>query len=581
MDNLYHRVRWLIGAGTEDAASNSDKRPVRIINALALLTAFLVLLIGSYFSALTRSAWLFAGVLLEALAFIGVIILNSFKRYFLASAATLVIHCFFALYFCILLGRAMPVEGITSFLLTFLIGTSFLVYKQAYIRRATVMAIIVIMTLVFLDHRYLFIHPISLTPEMTDIIHLGCWAGIAIMMAVVTMFIIRQNDAAKRENDELLDKLKAVDVAKTRYIRENNHELRTPLNAMGVVAQRLNVLMQERPELHIIKDELDILNTSAQTAIEIINEKLDYAKIEAGMFDEVKPVSFRLGDLLKDCLTVSNNIAKAKSVQVKLDVSSMLPKVIVTDKLLLKKILNNLLSNAIKFSLNQMPVKVAVLQQGDMLYLSVTNTGRISVTHSRKIFQPYYAESNYQLPGTGLGLFTSKTFVEQLHGSIGYYTTETTTTFHVKIPLVEGREKDVPATSSTIARIDLTGYVVLIVEDDPMTLRLLKRQLSDTGADVRTAERAEDALPALNGLIPQLICCDDGLPLMQGRDFIRMLRNMPTFTDIPIIVMTGNAFDDQVDDILKAGANEVLKKPVAMADLYNLIRKHLFHIPTA
>ncbi|MCK7556438.1 response regulator [Chitinophaga sedimenti] len=80
----------------------------------------------------------------------------------------------------------------------------------------------------------------------------------------------------------------------------------------------------------------------------------------------------------------------------------------------------------------------------------------------------------------------------------------------------------------------------------------------------------------LPGFRPHLVMCDDGLPGMQGREFIRILRELPDFRHIPVIVMTGNAFDDEVSDIMASGANELLKKPVHLGSLHERIIKHLF-----
>lgn len=546
-----------------------------MINTLALTTCFLILCIGLYFSALTQSIYILAGVLLESMAFIGVIALNSQQQYYLANATTLIIHCVFGLYFGAMLGDAMPIEALAAFLLTFLTATSFLVYRKGYSRLATIAATLAIVAIFFLNTQYEFIHPIFIPADVEGTIQTGSWVGICILMTFIAVFTIRQNDLSRQEIEELNEQLKKANMAKTRFIRENNHELRTPLNAIAIAAQAIVDMRQQQPELAELDEEIEVINTSCQMAAEIINEKLDYVKIEAGQLEEVSLHSFKLTDCLQDCLVINRSIAKGKSISILLEMQPDVPSFIVSDKILLKKILNNLLYNAVKFSGEHVPIRLEVKAEKDVLKFVVTNSGTIPEDRVGKLFQPYQSERNYQLPGTGLGLFNTKAFVAQLQGDIGFKSTQGFTLFWFTIPLVPAPERQ-SGPSLPQQRLQLGGYRVLIVEDDTMTREAIKKHFSRIGARVKATETAEDALKYLPGFRPHLVMCDDGLPGMQGREFIRILRELPDFRHIPVIVMTGNAFDDEVSDIMASGANELLKKPVHLGSLHERIIKHLF-----
>ncbi|UYQ94351.1 response regulator [Chitinophaga horti] len=572
---ILYAARWLVLAGTEHITGSDAKRRIIVINTLALTTAFLILCIGLYFSALTQSVYILAGVLMEATAFFAVIVLNSQRRYYLANAATLVIHCVFGLYFGAMLGSALPIEALTAFLLTFLTGTATLVYRKGFSRRATISATLVIVAIFLLNAEYDFITPIPISAGNEHIIKTGSWIGVCILMTFIAIFTIRQNDASRQEIEELNERLKKANIAKTRFIRENNHELRTPLNAIGIAVQGMLEVREAHPELSLLDEEMGVINTSCQLAAEIINEKLDYAKIEAGRLEEVSLGPMRLADCMQDSLTINRAIARSKSISILLETEKDVPPVIISDDILLKKILNNLLYNAVKFSAESRPIRLHVAHVDGVLRFTVTNSGVIPEERAKTLFQPYQSERNYQLPGTGLGLFNTKAFVKQLQGDIQFVSKDGYTSFCFTIPLIAAATQPV-APQNTQRQLELGGYRVMIVEDDSITREAMKKHFSRLGARVLALETAEAGWQSMPGFRPDLIMCDDGLPGIQGRELIRMIRQLPDFRHIPIIVMTGNAFDDEVSDILASGATELLKKPVQLGTLHDRIIQHLF-----
>lgn len=568
----------LFYAGTEGIESSTNIRPIFIINTLAILTTILVLSIGGFLFYLTKSYFILTGVLVESSCLIGVVVLNKKKKHFAANISTLLIHCVFALYFGAVLGNAMPVELITAFLLTFLIGSSFLVYKEKKIRVITVITTLLLFLAISANNYFKLVAPIYMLPANESVIRMGCWIGMIILMLSMTLLIIRQNGAYVKENTELLKALEQANAAKSTFLRETSHEIRTPLNAVFGISQLLYSRRNQMDDPATAKgmvQEINYLYAASYLSREIINNVLDLAKIEAGKFDEVKTESINLRNRLEESIVMNRYVAGTRGIKIHLEFDNKLPPFIVTDKIFLTKIINNLTSNAVKFGVQDTTVEIKIVRKEGQILFSIRNTGLISGEKVKIIFDPFESERNSSFEGTGIGLHITKHLVELLGGSITVESNGGYTTFSFNLPLKEGTDDTPEAIPARFAKGELAGYRILIIEDNPLSRYVLNKFVLDLGAEPILAEDGEVGLTLLQSEKPHLVISDSHLPKLQGKEIVAFIRSLKDYKHLPVIIISGDAFNEAKEELLAAGANDFIIKPVSFTDLYASISKFL------
>ncbi|WP_109700136.1 response regulator [Chitinophaga deserti] len=567
-------LQYWINTGTEGVTNPRVRRGIVIINTLSLLTAFLIAVIASLLYWFTGSLLILIPSGIECLCWLGVIYLNHLGRHSLASVATLVIHCTFAVYFGAVLGNAMPIEMITAFLLTFLIGASFIVFKQKNLRLITLCSAIALLVAVEANYFFNIVTPIYVLPANMPILKMACWAGMLALMGYVTFFIIRQNDMFLRENEVLLSALQKADAAKTKFLRETSHEIRTPLNAVFGIAQLLNERKMQIGD-PALREEIEYLYAASYLSREIINNVLDLAKIEAGMLDEPHPAPLRLRDSLEASVAINRYVANTRNVRIQLQIDAALPEWIISDRIFLAKIINNLLSNAVKFAPNGSPVDVRLTLEDGRIAGTIRNEGTIRPDKLASMFQPFVAERNGEVEGTGLGLQITRQLTERLGGEVSARNNGDHTELCFFLPLVtaNGAAKEHEGNSRRAARFE--GYTVLVVEDDVISRHVLHRYLSDAGATVLVAENGEEGLQLLGVTIPDLVISDSHLPGIQGADVLQHIRKQPALSHLPVIIASGDAFNEARESMLGLGASDYLVKPFLYTDLQSMLEKHL------
>lgn len=362
--------------------------------------------------------------------------------------------------------------------------------------------------------------------------------------------------------------------AKSEFLSNMSHELRTPLNAILGFAQLMQTNRRE-PLSEKQESYVSHILTGGRHLLDLINEVLDLARIEAGgMTLSIETISAR--EVVADCLEMTSTLTASRSVTVLDETHPDLP-LLRADFTRSKQVLLNLLSNAIKYNTEGGTVRLRSMMVDGALRFSVIDTGPgISELQIAHLFEPFNrlgAEST-DIEGTGIGLVITKTLIEQMGGAIGVQSeVGKGTTFWIDIPVAE-TSGGFPARPLRVSedRRSLAPYhrrrTVLYVEDNPANVRLVDEIVARIdGVDLMIAGTAEAGLDAVHRQRPDAILMDINLPGMDGIEAIHRLRQDRALDDITIIVLSANAMPQGIARASQAGADVYLTKPVVVDDL--------------
>jgi signal transduction histidine kinase/CheY-like chemotaxis protein len=407
----------------------------------------------------------------------------------------------------------------------------------------------------------------------------GNLAGIIHRVEDVTEFV-RLKELETEQQQELQEangQLRAANHAKSEYLSRMSHELRTPLNAILGFAQLLELedLGEEA------RDNLRYILSAARHLLELINEVLDIAAIEAGRLPlSLEPVA--VADIVAEGVSLIRPLADQHGILLASPTPSCATHIL-GDRQRLKQIVLNLLSNAVKYNREGGSVQLACDQvDGERLRIKVTDTGPgIPPDAIERLFVPFERLSNEQgsIEGTGLGLPLSKRLAEAMGGTLQVESAvDQGSTFWVELPLTEGpvqrAERQEQVEAAPQAEPDRAGpaLTVLYIEDNLSNLQLVERVLSRRqGVKLISAMRPQLGLDLAGEHHPDLVLLDLHLPDMPGQEVLRRLRSNPKLADIPVVVLSADARPSLIRQLLQQGARAFLTKPLDVRELLGLL----------
>jgi signal transduction histidine kinase/DNA-binding NarL/FixJ family response regulator/streptogramin lyase len=367
------------------------------------------------------------------------------------------------------------------------------------------------------------------------------------------------------------EKAEAANNAKSAFLASVSHDLRTPLN--GILGY-VQILRKTKGLTEKLDAGLDVIQQSGDHLLTLINDILELSRIEAGKL-ELNSADVHVPSLLAGIANIIRIRAEQKGLQFVLDAARDLPEGVRADERRLRQVLLNLLDNAVKFTEHGKVVlqvnKLSADSSEARLRFEVADTGvGMSPEQLSKIFQPFVqvSEMHYRAAGMGLGLAISRRLVRLMGGDIQVRSEPEKGTafwFELNLPLAEVKARP----PEVELAVDYSGprKKVLVVDDVLANRAVLTEFLSTLGFEIAEADNGEEALNRASEFRPDLILMDGMMPVMDGLEATRRLRQMPGFEGLPIIGVSASASGSDAAAHLAAGADVFLTKPVAFARL--------------
>ncbi|MBR0097370.1 MAG: response regulator [Synergistaceae bacterium] len=409
---------------------------------------------------------------------------------------------------------------------------------------------------------------------------------------------------AYKELEKTLDRLKKVkaladeaneiavkaDAAKSEFLANMSHEIRTPLTTIMGMDEMILRKYDEGPIYEYASD----IRSAGNTLLHIINDILDFSKIESGQL-ELAPKNYDLGRVLKDVENMIRIRANQKGLEFITQIDEHLPNDLFGDRVRVHQIMINILNNGVKYTRHGSVKFTITGERGDdpsliVFHINVTDTGiGIHAEDIPKLFQSFSRidlKETHNIEGTGLGLAITGRLIEMMGGTVDVNSTYGMgSTFHVVLPQrIVGHKtlknyEEEHAHSKKQVRKSFTApeAKILVVDDNDMNRIVLRALMKETKVQIEDVESGADCLRKAAEVKYDVILMDYMMPRMDGKETLARLRadENAASRDTKVIVCTANAIVGVKAEMMQAGFDDFLSKPVNGIELEELLMKYI------
>ncbi len=376
--------------------------------------------------------------------------------------------------------------------------------------------------------------------------------------------------------------------AKSNFLSNVSHEIRTPINAVLGMDE---MILRESKDPTIRKYANDIM-VSGRTLVSLINDLLDFSRIEAGKL-EIIPVEYEMSSALNDLVNMISIKAEEKNLKFEIDVDETIPHLLIGDEIRVKQCILNILNNAVKYTQKGfVKLSVSYDKKDDkhiLLNISVTDTGiGIKKEDLASLFTPFERieeNKNRTIEGTGLGMSIVKNLLDMMDSSLSVESTYgegSTFSFSVVQEVIswepmgdfaEMYERSLESTKEYRTTFQAPDAKLLVVDDTKMNLTVIQGLLTPTRINITTALSGQEAIDKVKRDHFDIIFLDQRMPGMDGIETLQyMKKNIPDqIKGVPIVALTANAISGARERFIKAGFDDYLTKPIDSIKLENTI----------